>query len=145
LAINGLVLTPGGDFLALRPSEGNAAPEVVWKSNRLSSSYTSPVAYLDRVYAVNGTGVLNCADLATGKTVWQERLNGPYWASPIIADGKAYVVNEKGVAMVVQLGAKPKVVDTNDLKDPISATPAISGGAIFLRSEKHLYCIAEGK
>ena len=53
----------------VRPGDGNAPPEVVWKSNRLNSSYTSPVARLDRVYAVNGTGVLNCADLANGKTV----------------------------------------------------------------------------
>ena len=61
------------------------------------------------------------------------------------ADGKLYATNEAGATFVVQLGDKPTVLATNEVGETILGSPAISGGAIFLRSDKHLYCIAEKK
>jgi hypothetical protein len=53
--------------------------------------------------------------------------------------------NEEGTTFVVQGGAEPKVLATNELKYTILATPALAGGAIYLRSDKALYCIGEKK
>ncbi len=136
-----LVLAPGNGLAALKPRPDGGTPEVVWKSTRLSSGYASPAVYLGRVYVIAGGGVLNCADLADGKVLWQQRVKGPFSASPVVGDGKVYVVNEEGLTTVVQIGAEPKVLATNDLKDPMLATPAIADGGIFLRSDKCLYCI----
>jgi outer membrane protein assembly factor BamB len=74
--------------------------------------------------------------------VWQERATGPFAASPIIAGGKIYVVNEKGVTTVIGLDDKHEVLAKNDLDDTILATPAVTGGRIYLRSDKWLYCIS---
>jgi outer membrane protein assembly factor BamB len=142
VAANGLVLVPGSQLLALRPSADRARVEVAWKSSKLTSSYATPVVYGDRVYAVNNTGVVNAVRLTDGKLVWQsERLKGPFAASPVIGDGKMYLVNEEGTTTVLRLGAKPEVSAINPLQEPILSTPAIAGGALFLRSDGHLFCI----
>jgi outer membrane protein assembly factor BamB len=119
---------------------------VAWQSGKLASGYSSPVFYDGRVYAVNTAGVLNCVEAANGKSLWQERLKGKsnqYWASPVVADGKLYAVDEGGTTTVVQMGPQPVVLAANPLDESILATPAIFGGAIFLRSDQHLYCISK--
>jgi hypothetical protein len=63
----------------------------------------------------------------------------------VIADGRAYVVNDKGRTCVVSLDDKPAVLARNDLGDHFQATPAIANGCIYLRSDKWLYCIGAKK
>jgi outer membrane protein assembly factor BamB len=143
-----LVLLPGSGpgLRALRPSEDNANPEVVWQAKKLNHGYASPVYYREHVYNVTGANIATCVNVADGKLVWQsQRLQGPFSASPVVADGKMYVVNEEGVTTVLQLGAKPTVLAVNALNEPMLATPALAGGTIFLRSNAHLFCIAEKK
>jgi outer membrane protein assembly factor BamB len=141
-----LLLLPGSGawLLALRPSEEEGKPELVWKSNKFNHGYASPVSYRDRVYNVTGANMVSCANGNDGTLVWQSRrLQGPFSASPVVADGKLYLVNEEGLTTVLQLGTKPLVLATNALNEPMLATPALAGGAIFLRSNAHLFCIAE--
>src|SRR5579884_1213893 len=141
--VDDLVIVPGTPSVALRVlSNGNT--EVVWKSRKLKAAYASPVVYKDRIYAMTDIGV-SCLDAATGQEIWRERLGHGFSASPIIADGKLYVAKEEGDTSVIEVGEQPKILANNDLKEPLLATPAISNGAIFLRTEKHLYCIAAKK
>jgi hypothetical protein len=100
--------------------------------------------YQGRIYAMTDIGVA-CLDAATGQEIWHERLGNGFSASPIIADGKLYVAKEGGDTSVVQLGENPKILANNTLKEPLLATPAIANGAIYLRTEQHLYCIAAKK
>jgi outer membrane protein assembly factor BamB len=144
VAARGMVYVAGKQYLALRPGPAGAAPEVVWRSNKVGLGYASPLYHEGRLYGIVGVGV-NCVDAATGELVWQQRLTGPFWASPIIAGGRLYAVNEKGKTTVVQLGEKPKVLAANDLQEDVLATPAVADGSLFLRTDKHLYCIAEKK
>jgi outer membrane protein assembly factor BamB len=138
--VEDLVIVPGTPSVALRVSvDGN--PEVVWKSRKMKAAYASPVVYQDRIYAMTDIGV-SCLDAATGQEIWRERLGHGFSASPIIADGKLYVAKEEGDTTVVELGEKPKILANNALKEPLLATPAIANGAIYLRAEKHLYCIS---
>lgn len=142
---NGAIFAPGDGLTALKPPDASGKPEVLWTSNRLRCATASPVFSHDRLYALNSTGVLACAEAATGKVLWQERLKGPFSASPVIGDGKLYATNEAGATFVLQLGEKPAIAATNEIGDTILGSPAISGGAIFLRSDKHLYCVAGKK
>jgi outer membrane protein assembly factor BamB len=141
--LDDLVIVPGTPSVALRVSEGGN-PEVVWKSRKLKAAYASPVVYKGRIYAMTDIGVA-CLDAATGEEIWRERLGHGFSASPVIADGKLYVAKEEGDTSVVQLGDKPKILANNTLKGPLLATPAIANGAIYLRTENHLYCIAAKK
>ena len=77
----------------------------------------------------------------TGEQVWRQRADGPFSASPVIADGKLYVVSEDGKATVIKLGDKPEVLAVNRVGETILATPAVADGAIFLRGYSRLYCV----
>lgn len=143
VAGNGAIYLPAGDFTALKPKADGTTPEVLWTSNRVRPATASPVLYEDRIYCLKGAGLLTCAEAATGNVLWEERVKGPFSASPVIADGKLYAVKEEGITTVVQLGAKPVVLANNPLGEVILGSPAISGGAIFLRSDQHLWCVGK--
>jgi outer membrane protein assembly factor BamB len=138
----GLVVT--GNGVALRLGE-RGAPVPAWKSSKVRPAYASPLYYRGRLYSVSNTGTrLDCFDPEGGKVVWQERVKGPFSASPVAADGKIYLVNEDGVTTVLEVGDRPRVLAANALGEGVLATPALSGKAVFLRSDGHLYCIGEG-
>lgn len=98
------------------------------------------------VYIVNaGPGTAQCIEGKTGKTLWAERLEGgECWGSVVLAGGRLYVTSRRGITSVFRPDpAKLEVLASNDLGEPSHATPAISDGQIFLRTDAHLYCIAE--
>jgi outer membrane protein assembly factor BamB len=138
-----LVLAASRGMIAVKPAANGAAP-VAWKSIKLSSGTPSPLVVDGRVYTLRGD-ILVCGDLADGKVLWDQRLKGPFSASPVFADGKIFAVNEEGLTAVVQPGKEAKVLSTNDLKDTILATPSIANGSLYLRSDKFIYRIAASK
>jgi len=137
----GTVFVPSKGITALKPADGKNAPAVLWQENRLGPSTPSLLVYERRLYSITGA-ILKCADPATGKLLWQVRLEGPITSSPVAAGGHLYVFNEKGQAQVVKLGEKGEVVARNDLGETILCTPAIAHQAIFVRSDGHLWKIA---
>ena len=82
----------------------------------------------------------HCFEAATGKLVWKERL-GEQHASLVYADGLVYFLNDRGVMNIVRPEREFQRVARNELGEKCFASPAISGGRIFIRSEAHLYCI----
>ena len=135
------VFVPAGQLTAIRPLKDGEAPEVLWTSNKIRAATASPILYQRRLYAVNSVGVLTCADPETGEVAWQERLKGPFSASPIAADDKLYLVNEEGTTFVIDTKSEDRLLATNPLGVTLLGSPAISGGAIYLRSDGHLFCI----
>jgi outer membrane protein assembly factor BamB len=134
-----LIVTANG--VALRP--GKTEPALVWKSNKLRPAYATPLFYGGRLYVVSNTGtILDCFDPKDGKLVWQQRLKGPFSASPVAAQDKVYLVNEEGLTTILEAGPRPHVLATNPLSEQVLATPAIAGNALFVRSDHHLFCIA---
>ena len=141
----GLIFAHCRPLVALKPTKDGETPETVWKAPAsFAAGFPSPVYHKGRLYGMTQTGI-TCLDAVTGKENWRERLEGPFAASPIVADGKVYVVNEKGTTFVFSLGDKPELVSTNILHDTILATPAIANGAIYLRSDGFLYCVGTKK
>jgi outer membrane protein assembly factor BamB len=136
----GVLIMTGSESLALKLGAEGQTPEILWKTNRIPSGYCTPVYHEGRVYGLTDTGV-NCVDMKTGQLLWQQRAQGKFAASPILADGKLYAVNQKGLATVIKLGDKPEVLATNNVDDTILGSPAVAGGAIFMRSDGWLYCI----
>ena len=90
---------------------------------------------------VSDAGVATCFEAATGKVIWRERLGPHYSASLVMADGLVYFLSDKGVMTVIKPGPQLEIVARNELGEETYASPAISGGHIFLRGLKHLYCI----
>lgn len=72
-------------------------------------------------------------------------MSGDY-ASPVIANGNVYYLKSNGEMFVFKTGEEFSQIAANKVtsdSESFGGTPAISDGAIFLRSDKHLYCIDE--
>jgi outer membrane protein assembly factor BamB len=130
-------------YLALRPGgRGDVtASHVLWRAPGGGSYTASLVAYRGLLYLTNDVGVLTCAEMKTGERVWQTRLDGVFFASPVAADGKIYFTSQTGEVVVVRAGREPAILARNDLGERLVASPAISQGQIFLRSDGRLFAI----
>jgi outer membrane protein assembly factor BamB len=119
------------------------APRFVWSSNQLNASASSPIVDGDRVYTINRAGVLAAANIDTGKVIWQARIGGSHWATPVIANGHMYCINQEGKVRVVKIGEeKGEIVAETEFGENIQGTPAVEGNAMYVRSDKHLWKIA---
>lgn len=112
-------------------------------NGRDGASYVpSPVAAGGHFYVVSDTGHLSCLEPQTGKRLWKKKLARHVSASPVLADGYLFFVDDDGVTHVLKADGTFSVAHENKLDDEFSASPAISQGQIFLRGLHHLYCIA---
>jgi len=126
------------DILALR-----SGGDQLWRMPNGGSYAASIVQYQGLLYMTNEVGVVTCAAADTGAAVWKERLGGIFFASPVAADGKIYLLSETGETYVLRAGRKLEVLAKNDLGERFLASPAISAGMLFLRSDGTLFAIAE--
>jgi len=136
------VFLPARGLTVLEAPAGSNAPSLVWESNRLAPGNSSPVIDGERLYVLSKAGVLAVAETKTGDLLWQQRLKGTFWATPVVAAGHAYCVNQDGDCLVVKLGGKGEIVHTTAFGEPFFGTPAAAGGALYLRGDKHLWKIA---
>ena len=133
------------DFLAIRPGGHGEVTEshTLWRTPT-GASYVPSILYYDGLlYMTSDAGILTCAEASTGEQVWRQRLRGVFFASPAAADGKVYLVSETGETIVVRAGREPDILARNDLGERLIASPAISRGHIFLRSDENLFCIGK--
>ena len=79
--------------------------------------------------------------MATGNTVWKERLGGNLWGSVLCAGNRLYVANTEGKIFVMAAAPEFELLATNDLAEHIKAAIAPSDGQLFIRTYEHLYCI----
>ncbi|MBW8039198.1 MAG: PQQ-binding-like beta-propeller repeat protein [Planctomycetes bacterium] len=134
-----------GTIMAFRPGgKGDITrTHLCWLNERGGPHVPSPVYHQGRLYLVSDTGVTMCLEAASGDIVWQERLKGRFSMSPIIAGDKLILINEKGLAYILQAGDKLSILAQNDLREEILATPAVLGGRIYIRTASNLYCISQ--
>ncbi len=66
------------------------------------------------------------------------------YSSPVIADGKIYQFTRDGTCHVLAAQPNYNLLATNRFESDSSgfnATPALSNGQMFVRSNQYLYCI----
>ena len=131
------------DYLAIRPGgRGDVtATHIEWQA-RSGASYVPSILYYEGLlYMTNEVGVMTCANARTGEPVWRHRLDGVFFASPVAGDGKVYLVSETGETFVLRAGRQPEVLARNDLGERFIASPAVSHGRLFLRSDRTLFAV----
>jgi outer membrane protein assembly factor BamB len=149
VAHEGIIYTTRGyrssPYLAIRPGgRGDVSrSHVLWRVDTGGPYVSSLVHYNGLLYMAGDVGVLSAIDAKSGQRVWQERTGGVFTASPVAADGKVYLLSEDGQAFVLAAGNPPKVLARNRLTARQLASPAISGGRIFIRTDDAV--IAVGK
>jgi outer membrane protein assembly factor BamB len=134
-----------GPYMAIRlGGRGDVTQShVVWRVPT-GAAYVSSLLYREGlVYMATENGIVFCADARTGQTLWKERLEGAFYASPVGAGGKIYLLNEAGETFVLSAGTRFSLLERNPLGETCVASPAISRGRIYIRSERHLFCIGK--
>lgn len=120
-------------------------PKRIWENRKDFPYVPSPLVRGEHFYFVNDYGFAGCYEVRTGKRVWFERLadTGGFHSSPLLIDGKIYAASAAGDVYVVAAEPKFQVLARNALGELIRATPAVAGGRLYLRGERHLYCIGK--
>jgi outer membrane protein assembly factor BamB len=116
---------------------------VAWAA-RSATNIPSPLVLDGLCYCAEDGGFANCFKADGGERVWRDRLGGgKYSASPVAGDGKVFFASESGRVTVVRAGPKFEVLARNDVGESVVASPALSQGCLFLRGDRHLYCIGQ--
>jgi len=119
---------------------------VVWRYSKSLPNVPSPLLYQGVLYLVRDGGIATSLDPLTGKVLKQERLRGAleqYYASPVAADGKVFMLSQGGKLSVLRAGANWEVLAVNDMDEECFATPAIADGRIYVRTRSTLYCFGQ--
>ena len=114
---------------------------IAWRLRRGAPLTPSPILVGDELYVVTDFGIATSVDAHTGDIHWQERLGGNHSASPVFVDGRIYFQNEEGVTIVIAPGPEFRELARNRLDGSTLASMAVSDGALFLRTDTHLYRI----
>ncbi|MEM7011366.1 MAG: PQQ-binding-like beta-propeller repeat protein [Verrucomicrobiota bacterium] len=137
---NGMIaITPDGEGL------DRTSTNVAWSLSRSTPRIASPVFYEGHLYMVKDGGVFQSVDAATGEIVKIDRIpaSGKFFSSLVLGDGKIYVADDRGELCVIKAQPEWEVLSNSSFEETIYPTPAISGGAIYLRTETRLYCFSE--
>jgi outer membrane protein assembly factor BamB len=151
VVVGDIVYAASKGITALKPSKTGAEPEQLWRSEQMSPSTISPVVIGNLILTINGAGVLSVADIKTGDRGWKLRIsdvkaNGGFSGSPVGAGKHLVVATEKGLLQIVDTSApEGAIVGSLQLplkestKELVLCTPALSGNAIFLRTDSALW------
>src|SRR5205809_388558 len=113
-----------------------------WRTTRMLTDAASPLLYRGLLYLVKNGGLLASVDPESGEILGQDRIagvEGNFFASPVAADGKLFLVNESGKLAVLEAGRDWHVLAVNELGEHCYATPAIVDHVIVVRSEHYLW------
>lgn len=144
----GLLYMTGGfpehHLLAIKPDgSGNVTDtHIAWRTNKGVAYVPSPIVEGGHFLIVSDSGVAHCFDAKSGEIQWEERLR-EHHASLVSAEGRVYFVNDFGVLRTVKPGKAYELVAESELKEKVFASPAMSEGQIFIRSDKSLICLGK--
>lgn len=119
-----------------------SATAIRWRYTKPVPQVPSTLLYKGVLYMINDSGILLSFDPATGNVIKQGRLHGAidkYFASPVAADDKVFLIGQAGAVSVLSAVGDWKVLKVNDLDDEVFATPAIADGRIYIRTRRALY------
>lgn len=114
-----------------------------WEDDEYLSEVASPVAYNGLFFLATSYGVLVCYDGKTGEKLWEKEFSHPFWSSPVIADGKLYILDDGGICHIFRADRSGTVLSEPELGEAALALPAFADGMIYIRGMNNLYCIGE--
>jgi outer membrane protein assembly factor BamB len=145
---DGLAFTAGGwggkeSIKAFRLGGAGDLKEsnLVWEQRKGMPKVPSMIYLKPYLFAITDVGVATCMKAATGELLWQQRVGGNFSASPVAAEGRIYFLGDDGETTVIKAAPEFTVLSKNPLNESAQASPAISQGQLFIRTERHLFAI----
>jgi outer membrane protein assembly factor BamB len=133
----------GFDILKLSRGES----PILWISelNDKGPDTSSPVLAKGMLFMVSDNGTASCLDSKTGKILWQEKLKGTYFSSPISIDDRIYFSNCSGTTTVIQCSSQFRLLAENNLPEGIYSTLVPVDGQLFIRTKNILWCVKQSE
>jgi outer membrane protein assembly factor BamB len=126
------------------PAGHTSSPFIAWSRQQRGSYMPTPLIYRGLLYVLQNQGIFDCYNLATGEEIYRQRIphqGSGFSASPVASDGKIYLSSEDGDVFVVKAGSEFSILAKNPSGEPLMASPAISGGWLFIRAQHHLFAV----
>ena len=142
--VRGMFADAVNQVFAIKPGGSGDITDthVVWQQNKHLPYVSSPIAMNGRVFTMKSGGLASAYETKSGSPIYQaERVDasGDYYASAVAADGRAYVISQRGTVVVLDATSDQlNVLARNDLKAPVFASPAVVDGVIYIRTDKQV-------
>lgn len=143
LAVNSKMVYAVTDYVMLAAIKPGPGPAIVWNDNMFTPDVSSPAANDNYLFISTGNGDVACYDAMKGDTLWTRYVMDQFYASPVIADDKVYMLDRSGVMHIVRAGPVYEVIAESPLGEPADCTPAFSEKALYIRGKNNLYCVSE--
>jgi outer membrane protein assembly factor BamB len=128
------------ESIAVRPGV-RGKPETVFKVDRDAPLVPTPIAWDELLFLWSDRGIVTCLSAATGENHWRERVDGSFYASPVIAGHHLYCPSREGDMFVLSASKKFAQAARIPLGESVCATPAIAGGRMYVRTLTRLMCL----
>jgi outer membrane protein assembly factor BamB len=142
VAVNSNMAYAVTDYAKLVAIKPGAATNIVWEDNTYTPDVSSPVATEEFLFLTTGNGDVACYNAEKGDTLWTHYFMDQFYASPVIADEKLYLLARSGTMHILSAGPEYKLISEATLGERADCTPAFSDKKIYIRGKKNLYCIS---
>lgn len=145
----GLVIAQCGEgqaesfVAAVRPGADGKPPEKVYQVIRTGGYVPCPLPVGDLLYLWKENGLVTCLRAATNEQLWSERVEGPFYGSPVCISNRLYNMTRRGELVVLAAGEKFEMLGRIPLGEGSYATPAVANGRLFLRTFTNLICVGK--
>ena len=139
---NGIVFSVN-DYSKLSAIKLGQQPTILWENNDFLSDIPSPVANDKYLFLATSYGTVVCYDALSGQKYWEHDFSNNIFSSPILAEGKVYLLDRTGVMHIFKAEKEFSLVGEPKLGESSACTPAFTNGRIYLRGDKNLYCFGE--
>lgn len=144
---NGLVAaTSGGvggetQLVAVKPGQNGSPASEVWRTNKQTPHVPTPIVKGDLLFMWSDKGIASCLNASSGEVIWKERVGGNYFGSPICVGDHLYCIDLDGTVVVLAASDKYQLIKKMPLGQGSKATPAVSNGIMYLRTESKLFSV----
>jgi outer membrane protein assembly factor BamB len=139
---NGVVFSVN-EYAKLSAIQIGDNPKILWEDTEYLSDVPSPVATDKYLFLSTSYGTMVCYDAKTGKKNWVTEFGNQIYSSPVLVEGKIYLMDSKGVMHIFKAEKDFSLVGEPHLGEGSFCTPAFQDGRIFIRGDKNLYCVGK--
>lgn len=140
----------GHCFAAIRPSDDGKSAEIAYDFRKASPYVPTSIVKNGLLFYVTDAGILACLHADSGQQIWRERLDSNFFGSFVCAGDKLFILSKEGEMYVIAAKDSFELLARNPLKlepggariPPLSTTPAIANGRMYVRTYTHLVCVA---
>jgi len=139
-------IEPYTKLVAIQPDgQGDVTKtHIAWSIKDNTPDICCPVSNGELIFCLTSEGTLLCYKLADGTKLWEKDLRENFRASPSLVGERLYLLSEKGIMFILEVGTECKEVARCELGEECNASPAFADGRIYIRGLQNLYCIGKG-